>query len=133
MSRLSGTAVAKIWKKVRNKGNVKRFAPRCGIPNPMQHSEKEITGMYQQCRASTKKLMVESPWMHKEFSSKLLQEAISKEKVEEATRIKGILSNKSQKKIWATIQREFNQTYTPCPTRIEVPMADGTVWECNTK
>ena len=44
-----------------------------------------------------------------------------------------ILHNKSQKKIWATIHRELNQTRTPCPTRIEVPMADGTVRECNTK
>ena len=32
--------------KVRNKGNVKRFALRCGIPNPMQYSEKETAGMY---------------------------------------------------------------------------------------
>jgi len=47
--------------------------------------------------------MEESPWMSKEFLSKLLQEAISKEKVEETTRIKGILRNESQKKIWATI------------------------------
>ena len=44
----------------------------------------------------TKKLMAESPWMRKEFPSKLLQEAISKENVEEATRIKEILCNESQ-------------------------------------
>ena len=45
----------KLGKKVRNKGNVKRFALHCGIPNPMQYSEKETARMYQQCRASTKK------------------------------------------------------------------------------
>ena len=71
--------------------------------------------------------------MHKEFLFNLLQEAISKEKVEEATRIKGILHNKSQKKIWATIHRKLNQTHTPCPTRTEVLMSDGTVREYNIK
>ena len=71
--------------------------------------------------------------MRKEFLFKLLQEAISQEKVEEATRIKGILCNESQKKIWATIHHELNQTRSHCPTRIEVPMADGRVRECNTK
>ena len=123
----------KSGEQVRNKGNVKNFAQRCRIPNPIQHSEKELAGTYRQCRASTKKLMAESPWMRKEFLSKLLQEAISKEKVAEATRIKEILRNKSQKKIWATIHRELSQNHTPCPTQIEVPMADGTVRECNTK
>ena len=36
----------KSGKKLGNKGNVKRFAQRCGIPNPMQHSRKELAGMY---------------------------------------------------------------------------------------
>ena len=89
----------KSGKKVRNKGNVRRFALRCGIPNPMQHSEKELAWMYRQCRASTKNLMAESPWICKEFLSKLLQEATREGKVEEETRIKGILRNESQKKI----------------------------------
>ena len=78
--------------------------------------------MYRQCKASTKKLMAESPWMRKEFLSRLLQEAISDDKEEEATRIKGILCNKLQKKIWATIHRELKQSRAPSPTRIEVQM-----------
>ena len=45
--------------------------------------------------------------MRKEFLSRLLQEAIGDEKVEEATRIKGILRNEAQKKIWANIHREL--------------------------
>ena len=59
--------------------------------------------MYKECRVSTKKFMAESPWMRKEFLSTLLREAIRDEKVEEATRIKEILHNKAQKKIWASI------------------------------
>ena len=69
----------------------------------------------------------------KEFLSRLLQEAISDNKEEEATRIKGILRNELQKKIWATIHRELNQSCASTPTRIEVPMENGTVRECNTK
>ena len=36
----------KTGKKVRNKGNVKRFARQCGIINPMQPSESELATMY---------------------------------------------------------------------------------------
>ena len=53
--------------------------------------------------------------------------------MEEVTRIKEILRNKEQKKIWATIHREINQTCNPSQTRVEVPMSNGTVRECNTK
>ena len=53
--------------------------------------------------------------------------------MEEATRIKEILCNEAQKKIWVSIHRELNQTCNPSPTRVEVPMIDGIVRECNTK
>ena len=59
-------------KKIKNKGNVKRFAQRCGINNPMQYSVGELATMYKECRASTKKLMDESPRMYKSFLSTLL-------------------------------------------------------------
>ena len=53
--------------------------------------------------------------------------------MEEATRIKEILRNEAQKKIWVTIHRELNKTCNPSTTRVEVPMSDGTVKECNTE
>ena len=93
----------KTGKKVRNKGNVKRFAWQCGIINPMQHSESELTTMYRECRVSTRKLMAESPWMRKKILSTLPREALGDNKVEEATSIKEILCNEAQKKTWKTI------------------------------
>ena len=55
------------------------------------------------------------------------------EKVEEAKRIKGILRNEAQKKACASIHRELKQTRNPSPTRVEVPLSDGTIRECVTK
>ena len=77
--------------------------------------------------------MAESPWMRKEFLSILLREVLGDDTLEEATRIKEILRNEAQNKIWAIIHQEINQTHNPSPTRIEVPMSDGTVRECNTE
>ena len=59
--------------------------------------------------------MAKLPWMRKEFVSRLLQEAISDDKEEEATRIKGILRNESQKKIWATIAASSSNLEPPAP------------------
>ena len=40
----------KTGKKVRNKGNVKRFAQRCGIANPEGHSAAELALIYKECK-----------------------------------------------------------------------------------
>ena len=108
------TLRALLWlqtgKKVRNRSNVKRFARRCGIDKIMQHSVSELVAMYMECKISTQKLMAESPWMQKEFLSTLLQEAMEEGKMEESTRIKEISRNEPEKKVWASIHRELNQT-----------------------
>ena len=89
----------KTRNKVRNKGNVKRFARRCGINNPMQHSVGEMITMSRECKLRTRKLMTKSPWMHKELLFILLSEAMRKYEMEEATRVKEILRNEAQKKV----------------------------------
>ena len=66
----------KSGKKFRNRGNVKRSAQQCGTIDLMQHSESKLATMNKECRVSTKKLMAKSPWMHKEFLSTLLREAL---------------------------------------------------------
>ena len=66
----------KTRNKVRNKGNVKRFAQRCGIINPIQYSGSELAPMYKECRVSTRKLMAKSTWMNKEILSTLHREAM---------------------------------------------------------
>ena len=77
--------------------------------------------------------MTESPLMHKEFLSTLPSEAMGEDKLKEATRIKEILRNEAQKKVWVSIHRELNQTRNPSPTRVKIPMSDGTPKECNTE
>ena len=42
-------------------------------------------------------------------------------------------NNEAQKKVWESIHRELNQTWNSSPTRVEIPMSDGTAKECNTK
>ena len=123
----------KTGKKVRNKGNVKRFARRCGIANPEGHSAAELAIMYKECKTKTKKLMAESPWMRKEFLTSLLQEAMDEEKTAEATRVKEILRNEAQKKVWSGIKRVVNPPRNPSPTVVEVPQSDGTIKVCTTK
>ena len=82
-------------KKVRNKGNVKRFARRSGINNPMQHTVSELITMYRECKLRNRKLMAESPWVRKEFLSTLLSNLMGDGKLEEATWIKEILRNEA--------------------------------------
>ena len=77
--------------------------------------------------------MAESPWMRKKIVSTLFSKVMGEEKMEETTRIKEILRNEAQKKVWASIHRELNQTWNPSPTRVGVPMSNGTVKKCSTK
>ena len=58
---------------------------------------------------------------------------MGEDKLEEATWIKEILRNEAQKKAWASIHRELNQTRNQNPMQAEVPMSDGTAKEYNTK
>ena len=75
----------------------------------MQHSVSELlVTIYRECKISTKRLMAESPWMHREILSTLLSGAMGEEKLGEATRIKETLRNESQKKVWASIHMELN-------------------------
>ena len=46
-------------KKVRNKGNAKRFARRCVMDNPMQLSVRKLLTIYRECKLKTRKLMAE--------------------------------------------------------------------------
>ena len=77
--------------------------------------------------------MAESPWMRKEFLTTLLRDAMDEEKMEEATRVKEILQNEAQKKVWSGIKRVVNPPQNPSPTKVEVPQSDGTIKECTTK
>ena len=108
-------------KKVKNHGNIKKFAWWCGIDNPLQHSVKYLVELYKRCKVSTKKLMAESPWMRKKFLLSQLQEAMKDERVDEATTLKEILRDEAQKKVWAFIHWELRQTRSPSPTRVKFP------------
>ena len=53
--------------------------------------------------------------------------------MEEATRLKEIVRDEAQKKVWASIHRELQQTRNPSQTRVKVPLSDGTTREYVTK
>ena len=60
-------------------GNLKRFARRCGIDNPLDLSRAELGGLYRECREHCKRLLAETPWLCKQYLSEKLNEAIAKE------------------------------------------------------
>ena len=53
--------------------------------------------------------------------------------MDNVTRLKEILRNKAQKKVWASIHRKLQQARNPSPTRVKVPQSDDTTRECVTK
>ena len=68
----------------KNVANIYRAARRCGIKDSLSLNLKVLYVRYKECKAQTKSLMIESPWMRKQFLSELLCDAMDKDKTKEA-------------------------------------------------
>ena len=84
----------------KNVANIYRAARRCGIKDSLSLNLKELYVRYNECKTHTKSLMIESPWMRKQFLSELLCDAMDKDKTEEAKRIQEIIKREAHAKEW---------------------------------
>ena len=74
-----------------NVGNIKRFARRCCIDNPLDLTRQELGTLYKECRKHCKQLLAETPWLRKQYLSDKLSEAIAKENDEDAKHFRDII------------------------------------------
>ena len=82
----------------KNVSNIYRAARRCGIKDALSLNPKELYIRYNECKAHTKSLMIESPWMRKKFLMDMLSGAIDKDKTKEAKRIREIIKREAHLK-----------------------------------
>ena len=121
-----------MGKRVKNIANMKRFARRCGIPNPMELTSSQVVTDYKECKEQ-RRLLGESPWLRKQYLTSKLQQAINAKHKENATRLQEMLRNEAQKKEWDHIHRVTKPKRNAGATRVEVPQPDGPGTICDTK
>lgn len=122
-----------LGKRISNIGNMKRFARRCGITNPMALSAQQILRDYKDARTQLQSLLAESPLLRKEYLTSKLQQAIESKNEENASRLQEMLRNEAQKKAWRHIHRVTKPTRNASATRVEVPQPQGPPKVCETK
>ena len=120
-------------KRIGNIANTKRFARRCGIERPGHLTLSQLVSQYRECKEHTKRLLAESPWMRRNYISEKLQAAIESEREEEATRLRAMLRAEAQAKAWRSIKGVTVPSAFNSVDRVEVPLMDGSIKECNTK
>ena len=110
-----------------NVGNLKRFARRCKIENPLDLTRQELGDLYRECREHCKRLLAESPWLRKQYLSDKLSDAIAKANDEDAKRIQDIIKQEARAKSWAGIKMCTKPNGVSACTEIDVPQPDGSV------
>lgn len=116
-----------------NVGNMKRFARRCGIPDPLSLQLSQLVVDYKACRAELKLHMAKSGWLRQQYLTSRLQEEIGKKNQENADRLQEILRNEAQKKVWRGIHRVTKPNRNGSAVRVEVPQKEGPPIVCDTK
>ena len=116
-----------------NVGNMKRFAKRSGIPDPMNLTLKQLVVDYKECKAELSRHLAKSSWLRQQYLSTRLQEEIAKKNKEHAARLQEILRNEAQKKTWRNIHRVTKPNKNGSAVVVEVPQTHGPPVVCDTK
>lgn len=116
-----------------NGGNMRRFAQRNGITNPMSLSVESLVQMYLESKEQARFYMSQSPWLRKKFLNDKKNEAIDQGNSQEANRVKEMLRTEAQRKTWQEIQRVTKPRGVLSVTRVEVANSNGSVTEYTTK
>ena len=87
-----------------NLGNMKRFAKRNGIDDPMTLSINVLAEMYKLEKQRTRRVLADSAWMRTKYLNAKLQVAIDSEKDEDITILEVLSKNGRQRKIWRGIR-----------------------------
>ena len=99
----------------------------------MSLSLDQLMSKYKTCKGHTKAVMLEAPWLRKQFLSEKLQEALKDERLEEAQRIKDILRHEAETKQWLGIHRVTKRDKAGAVLRIEVLQPNGSIMVCTDK
>ena len=87
-----------------NTANMKRFAKRNDIENPLALSTSVLAEMYKLEKERTRRVLADLACMRTECLNSKLQHAINAEKDEDVTRLEILIKNERKKKTWRGIQ-----------------------------
>ena len=119
--------------KVGNSANIKQFARRCGLQQEIRLPTETLYKRYTECKEHTKRYMVDSPWMRKQFLTDKLLAAIEGDRVEEAKRVKDMLRNEAQKKEWGGIKRTMGTGGSGAVMEVDKPVEGEKAIHCDTE
>ena len=116
-----------------NIGNMKRFVQCYGIIHPMRVSTTKLAKQYHLCKEDIEQILAESPWIRTEYLTTKLPAAINTENDVDAMRLRSILCNEQQKKVWQGTYHVTKPTRPSGVTKANIPHADGALKVCNTQ
>ena len=116
-----------------NVANMKRFAKRNGIDDPMTLSINVLAEMYKLEKQRTRRVLADSAWMRTECLNAKLQVAINAEKDEDVTRLEMLIKNERQRKVWRGMRYVTSPNRAGGVTKVIISKEGKEDEICNTK
>ena len=119
--------------KIKNRGNLKRAARQCNIPNPLQLTIKEVNHRLEACKKECNFYQEHGRRFcrkHLEERKRIAQEQDDKEAF---SKISAIIQQEQQRNFWRNLNNVTRKKRTRSATTIQVEGGDGAIMEQTTQ
>jgi hypothetical protein len=115
--------------KIRNRGNLKRSARRCNIPDAFSLSIQEIYFCLKACVSKCKYFRKKEKYYHRKHLYNRLEVAKERKDKEATKQIRAIIQQEKNKGFWRRISYSLRKSRGGACFKVQVAQADGSVQE----
>ncbi len=119
--------------RVKNRGNLKRAARRCNIPNPLSLSVLEIYERLKECKKECLFFQEHGKQFQRKHLNTCLQIAQEEEDKEAFNKISGVIQQEQQRNFWRRLNFCTGKKKTRSATLIQVEGKGGAITEHTTR
>lgn len=113
--------------KIRNRGNLKRTARRCGIEHPLQIPIAEVHVRIRRCREKCDYFRAHGEKFRKKHLQKCLQDAREKSSEDAENAILSIIRREKEKAHWKRLNQAMRRQQGRSVQQVQVEQGDGTI------